>query len=222
MWSGQTASDPIVAHRNWSQQPFDTLDFDGSDDHVGDRTASTFDSDGFTIDFDTAPGSAFAVATLCLKGPLFQVRNYSKDNSGTDPTAESFTGLGFAPLAVFCMGTTQNAPPASAVTDATVVFGASDGSTEGFAMFFDDEGLATSDCQSLSKTDKFFAGSTTIGSLDFEGDLTSLDADGFSVNWTTNDTAARRLLVAAIGSAAVAPFPPLTPRRPNLKAHLPR
>ena len=45
----------------------------------------------------------------------------------------------------------------------------------------------------------------STATIDAEADLTSLDPDGFTVNWTTNDAVATEILY--MGSGATSPTP---------------
>src|SRR6185295_17406587 len=79
--------------------------------------------------------------------------------------------------------------------------GASDGTTEGAAAFQDADALVgTTDVENFDSISKAFAKvDNAVSLVDAEADLTSLDADGFTLNWTTNDFAATEMLYVAFG-----------------------
>jgi hypothetical protein len=200
-WSSSDGSAAAVAKRDWSQQPLNTIALAGTALHVSDRTASSFDPDGFTIDFDSTSGATLAVASLCIQGIAAHVRNDTKD-TGAAPVSQTMATIPFKPVAVMCMGIPNNTPTSSPAAGAMIGFGASDGTTEGYSLITDVDGADPTECDGLDKTDKFYGVSaqTVAQSIAAECDLTSIDANGITVNWTTNDATARRLLFAYLGS----------------------
>jgi hypothetical protein len=110
---------------------------------------------------------------------------------------QSWTGLGFLPSAVF-LASFQDITRATPVVHARLGMGASDGTREGTTAIQDADALSTTSVQNFDKTTKVFAKvDNTTSTIDAEADLASLDADGFTLNWTTNDAVATEMLYVA-------------------------
>lgn len=159
----------------------------------------SMDSDGFTVNWTTASGG-LETYTLCLKGGQYRAGNLTKPTSGA-PVSQSVTGAGFAPLALLFGGSggTVDFRAAHAVGH----IGATDGTTEGASTLSDQDAITIAmNVDAMSKTDKVITTETNFdAAIDAEADLTSLDADGFTLNWTTNDAIARKFGYLAFGSS---------------------
>ena len=81
--------------------------------------------------------------------------------------------------------------------------GASDGTSAGSSALQDEDGPNKTNVNSIDKTSKVFVKVNNVTpAIDAEANLSSLDAGGFTLNWTTNDAVATEMLYLA-----------LTPRR---------
>lgn len=171
----------------------------GSDNYLGGR-------DSFGTFYDTfATGSGAATYYLSMGG----IRAFA--NSGNAPTSngsQAITGCGFAPKLVILMffGSAANA---AIVNDLQFCMGAADRTRQGYTYTGGNNGVnpsVTVNKESTtaviqSATPAATAGSSTVTS---EASMTSLDADGFTLNWTTTDATARQYVWLALGDVTAA------------------
>ncbi|MEW6171853.1 MAG: hypothetical protein AB1510_02120 [Bacillota bacterium] len=158
----------------------------------------SFDADGFTLNYTAVATVSLSVWCLCLKGVFAKAGVFNK-STGTAPASQAITGVGFKTRAVL-LASFQNITAAGIVANARFGIGASDGTTEGCSAFQDTDVLATSSADGIDKTSKVFVKvNNNTPSIDAEADLTSLDADGFTLSWTTNDAVATEMLYLAFG-----------------------
>lgn len=124
------------------------------------------------------------------------------------PGTQAVTGLGFSPKCVmfFSIGNVALAATTSA-TDAKLCVGGADRTRQGMALALSTNGVTPSVCVKYSDssanviaagTANATAGSSTIEAL---ADLQSIDADGFTLDWTVADATAREVLWVALGDA---------------------
>lgn len=157
----------------------------------------SMDSDGFTLNFTSAIAAAYEAFSLCLSGLDAKVGNFAKTTSGA-PASQSVTGVGFEPGALL-LSNVEFPASTSVVQHAYWSLGAGDGTNERVAEQNDQDAQSTTNADSLWKNDKIThmgdASLTTVA----EADLTSLDADGFTLNWTTNNASVYEILYLALG-----------------------
>lgn len=125
--------------------------------------------------------------------------------AGTAPVSQSITGIGFKPKAVIFFWTRQTAVNFSANVDAGIGFATGSANERAVAITTMDNS-AKSDAgrrRSESNAIIFLANGGSVSSdtsLVAQAELTSLDADGFTLNWTTNtDANAYRIHYIALG-----------------------
>lgn len=160
----------------------------------------SMDPDGFTVDFTTVNNTnAGQIYSLALRNVNVKAGSFLKTTAAA-PASQSVTGTGFAPSAVF-LHSFQDVPQAAPVRHSRMGYGASDGVTAGSSAFTDLDSANPTSFQAIDKTSKAFMkvnNSTPV--VDAEADLTSLDADGFTLNWTTNDAVATEVLYMGLAN----------------------
>ncbi|MBI3741589.1 MAG: hypothetical protein HY257_07525 [Chloroflexi bacterium] len=155
------------------------------------------DADGFTVNFSTANGSATQIFSLALKGMNAKAGNFSKSTT-TPSVSQSVTGVGFQPRVVM-LSSFQDVAQANPVVQSRFGIGASDANAEGSSAYSDANAVNTTNVKSIDKTSKaFMKVNNNTSTIDAEADLTSMDADGFTLNWTTNDAVATQMLYLAL------------------------
>jgi hypothetical protein len=162
----------------------------------------TLDSNGFTLNWTTASANTHTIYALCLKGGSFKVGAFTqKTSSGSQAT----TGVGFTPtgLLSFSVGQTAGAAIGSIQY---IMTGAAASSTKRAAVEYSSGAVAS--C-ALDRTHVYIsyadnATPTTQGLAD----LTSFDADGFTLNYGTADATAREVIYLAVGNAPPGIFVP--------------
>jgi peptidase C25-like protein len=159
----------------------------------------SMDADGFTVNFSTANALVSQVYSLALKGINVKAGNFLKTTAAA-PVNQSVIGTGFAPSAVF-FHSFQDVTQAAPVTNSRMSYGASDGVTEGSSAFSDLDKADPTNFQAIDKTSKaFMKVNNSAKVVDAEADLTSLDPDGFTVRWTTNDAVATEILYLGLAN----------------------
>ena len=161
----------------------------------------SMDANGFTMNFTTANGNAAQTYSLCLKGVNVKVGNFNKSTAAA-PASQSVTGVGFRPN-VILLSSFLDVAQANPVVNGRYGIGASDGTTEGSSTFQDTDGSNNTSVDGIDKTSKVFMKvDNNTPTINAEADTTSLDADGFTLNWTTNDGVGTQILYLALGTLA--------------------
>ncbi len=162
----------------------------------------SMDGDGFTVNFSTASAAAARVFSLALKGVNVKPGSFNKATGGA-PRVQSITGVGFQP-GVVLLTSVQDITRAAPVAHSRFGIGASDGTTEGASAMTDQNAVATTSVRAVDKTSKaFIVADTNNSTISAEANLTSLDSDGFTLNWTTNSAVATEILYLALSPIAV-------------------
>lgn len=157
----------------------------------------SMDSDGFTMNFSTANSSASQVFSLALKGMNVKAGNFSKSTASA-PASQSVTGVGFSPRVVL-LSSFQDVAQANPEAQTRLGIGASDATTEGSSSFTDADGVTTTNAKGVDKTSKAFTKvNNNTQTINAQADLTSMNGDGFSLSWTTNDAVATQMLYLAL------------------------
>ena len=164
----------------------------------------SMNADGFTLNFTNAGSNAAArVFSLALKGVNVKPGSFLK-STGAAPAAQPITGVGFRPSLVM-LASVQSTTQATPVAHSRFGLGASDGSTEGSSAFqdqnaagFDDRRRHRQDQQSLHEGRQRHAGDRCRGRS-----RRASHADGFTLNWTTNDAVQTEILYLALAPMAV-------------------
>ena len=164
---------------------------------------SSFDSDGFTLNYGDADSAQRRVFAICLGGVDCYVGSETqKTSTGTKST----TGVGFQPESLFMFSHTATAA-GSAVVHSSGTFGFSDGTDHGSLGWFDsDNRSAVSETSRRQETDRIYS---QVGGnqaeVAGEASVSSLDSDGFTLNWHVSDGNARHLCYMALASSSAPP-----------------
>lgn len=166
----------------------------------------SFDSDGFTLNVINAPGVEVQFFYLAMRGGGGYACGTAQARTGT-LGLQSITGLGFQPEAVFFAGTYQSAL-GNTNSFARMFMGGADALTNSYLVWagstvgdpYHDQiarGPTSSDPVGVPVCVSFIHDAEGSGVPAFhpttqsEARLESLDADGFTLNWTTVDATAR-------------------------------
>jgi hypothetical protein len=187
-----------VASKQVSDKILLTISAAGADTLVADLVS--FDALGCTLNYSVVETTQRVFFALALKGGQYKV---TVDEQKTSTGTKSKTGVGFQPKAVLFMGTNRVASASSDATLSRLSIGASDGSSEGTVWGESTDNVSTTDENSANVTTKVLRHASNPSTTDAEADLTSLDADGYTLDWTTADATAREFLAIAVGSNAV-------------------
>jgi hypothetical protein len=163
---------------------------------------TSFDADGFTLDFTTASGSAHIIRYLALGGDLTnaKVGRFAAITSG-GPT-QAVTGVGFQPDAALFFWVDENTAPPTSSTQAHIGMGAASGATsEGTAVYGNRNAVNPTQLARTLRTDRCIFGLTNPLAESCSADLTSFNADGFTLTWSTLPPVANIIFYVALKGA---------------------
>jgi hypothetical protein len=158
----------------------------------------SMNADGFTVNFTNAASAAAArVLSLALKGVNVKPGSFLK-STGAAPASQTVTGVGFRPSAVL-LSSFQDITRAAPVAHSRWGIGASDGTTEASSAMTDENGVGTTSVRAVDKTSKaFIVADNSTSTINAEANLTGLNSDGFTLNWTTNNATQTQVLYLAL------------------------
>lgn len=120
-------------------------------------------------------------------------------NVGTG--AQAVTGLGLAPVALILFGSNRTD---TAYGDGLVdVFGLTDGAFSVSLTTVSDDAAGTTEVQRSLQEGRIYHTVSSAGTLTARASLTSLDADGFTIDWDVNDGEASVINYVAFGGDGV-------------------
>jgi hypothetical protein len=192
-----------------------------------DASIQSWDADGVTLVWNDAVGATTArIYAIGIRGGNWELEKITAPTSAGSvnyPTT-------YAPKGLFSFGTSDptdtDTTASVAAGDACMILGAADsGLRQGGVSYIQTNGNATSVAQrQQSKTalSRWLTG--TGGTLAASGQVTTLGASSFDINWTTATAGTRRLvaLVMADGAAAPTPTPPALVMAPMVPTPLRR
>ncbi len=167
------------------------IDYNGSDfATLGEASFVSFDADGFTLNWTTAPASARYFFWIALQGPRIKVGSTtSKSSTGTKAT----TGVGFQPAGLIL-----------ANTDSGLTMGAASSTSNQFSRYAGATFASlTSASQDLDRAGimKMMVPGGATPTLRDQAHLESLDSDGFTLHWTTSYGSSKTMIYIAFGPA---------------------
>jgi hypothetical protein len=194
-WRSQNNVNPQGAkHRQSTQRVVSTTTVFTEADFV------SFDSDGFTLNYTTAGGSADVFYYLALRGPQFKVSNF---NQATSTGNQALTGAGFQPKAalMFSNGDTSANNDAVQANSRMSVGWATGTSNRGSLWLGETDAVSPTVASRNYDSTKLIKMMTEGGTptVNAAADHVSFDSDGETINWTTADATARQVLVLWIG-----------------------
>jgi hypothetical protein len=190
---GQT---PNLARRG--QRPdvgFSVLD---RTSYAREAALASFDADGFTLDHTEVSSSSAVVFSLAVAGVKTALGSFQKVVAPA-PATQSVTGLAFQPEAVLFASVQDEAQPAI-VVDAAFGLGVATSHAAEAVAYHDVDGVSPTRVQRIGATDTAFV-ALGAGGIEAEAELTSLDADGFTLTWRRNDAHATNISYCALAPA---------------------
>jgi len=168
----------------------------------------SMDADGFTVNRNTAPGND-NVYYVALGGANLNVKvgSFNETSSSGTNVSQSVTGVGFQPDALLLTGW-ERAANSSLQAQMAFSFGAATGaSEESVAHVSSEDAQGTMDTyRSHQNTKTYEARAVTDGAVVSDAELTTLDSDGFTLNWLNTDGGQDEVLYVALAGAAAAGF----------------
>lgn len=164
--------------------------------------------DAFGTAYSAASGTNSLTRKVLLLGGVL-----AASAAGLQPAAtgnQAISGLGFRPKCVIIMSVAAAANAGTTPdNDANICIGACDRTRSGYALTVSTTAVTPSVSVKYSDAAGMLAAVTanaTAGSstIDAEAVLQSIDADGFTLNWTTADATAREYIWLALGDVPAA------------------
>lgn len=162
----------------------------------------SFDTDGFTLNFTTAGGTADVCYYIALRGPQFKVASF---NQATSTGNQALTGAGFTPKASIMISANDVAANDDATSaHALVSFGAATGTAARGCLWAGetDAVTPTQADRHMDRTKLIKMITQNALTVNAAADHVSFDSDGQTINWTTADATQRESLVLWMGDAA--------------------
>lgn len=150
---------------------------------------TAFGADGFTIDWQTAVGTARVINYLAIGGSVLEEADVSTHQVPGATGIQAYTGVGFEPDAMILFGVSHGTLNQGKWADPmSMAIGFTDGVRQGVSAFAVDWNADPTDTYHIQRTNRIFA---TInggpGSLHNEASLQSMDSDGFTLEWHTRN-----------------------------------
>jgi len=184
-----------------SLQATDRIWLKSSDGSTTNMSADfvSWDSDGFTYN-RVVGGTQRFVSALVLKGGQYDV---GSDTQKTSTGTQAKTGVGFQPTGVMFISWALAASASWNGSNIRQCVGLASG-TDARAAISRAKDSGTTAQQKLDRAtvlQMMVEGTPTFPAI---ADISSLDSDGYTLNWTTADGTAREIIYAAFGSNPVA------------------
>lgn len=141
---------------------------------------TSFDSDGFTLNWTDAASSAWVYYALVIKGGTWSIDTITCPAA----TGSQSVSLGFTPKGVFFFGPGKTGTAETETAPAGQVIGSYDGSVED-AIWTGTNNAINALAQSYTSNTKIIFSGVPTGTTSAAADGTSLDANGYTLNWTT-------------------------------------
>jgi hypothetical protein len=160
---------------------------------------TSFDADGFTVNFAAGiETTAMRIFYVALKGGSYKA---GVETQGTSTGTKATTGVGFKPSGLLLFGTNRAHATATDVTQMKMSIGATDGTNQGAVWWSATDNVATTDSNMANLSSVALRHASNTATTDAEAAISSMDSDGFTLNWTTADATAREFGYLAFGPA---------------------
>jgi len=157
----------------------------------------SFDSGGFTIN-KTISLDSTPIHFLALRGGRYKVGSFLSTTSMAIPVDQPVTGVGFQPAGLVLTSVGKNVNP-GINTEAAASFAGADAISEGTTWFHNNDCCTTARERTSTTSTMIFGGGMVLNA---EAVRKSLDPDGFTLTWTTqNNVNPREVLYATFASS---------------------
>lgn len=180
-----TVSTGISGHHD-QVSPLLILNTGGGTD--GAASPRSMDGDGFSLEVTNAFSVSFRVFALCFRGFERITGGMTKEPSGTGNV--SITGLGFRPDIVFFIHSMASGDPPATHTDARFMFGAITATDQGTVCCLEDRGTTNRHRLAISTECQQVIAEVTK-TTESRVQRTSIDSDGYTLNWLKRITSQR-------------------------------
>lgn len=157
---------------------------------------TAFTSDGYTLSWPDAATSAWIYYGLIIKGGIYSIDAITAPAS----TGDQSIAAGFTPKGVFYFGAGETGNFGSEVTGASITLSSMDNSGNMFGAW---TGMGTAysvNAASRTVNTKVLIAGTPLTTTDAEASYKSMDANGYTVTWSTV-TSGAKFFGLSVGSA---------------------
>lgn len=213
--SQSTASSSSVSTRDTARYQrsdnvicFVELDSDSVNAGAFGGGLTSMDTNGFTCNWTTSAtaGRSKSFGYLAVKGGNWKVGSgTSKTSTGT----QAYTGVGFQPSGVI-FSSVCNSSSTAINANNRISFGGGSSSSDNRCVFAGDaDGGTNSVTATIQKSAKCIsviteAATHTSSTVNAEASISTLDSNGFTLNWSTASATAFEFLYVAVGGTAAA------------------
>jgi hypothetical protein len=146
----------------------------------------------FSLNYSTASAVESVYNFLALGGDKLTDVFLDEITTPTSTGSVSYTGVGFQPDCLLAFGLGDTDLPPSTSTDSQLYFGLHDGTDSVTLGSMSENAVLTSNTQRQSTNNFIQSGSAINGSSAIDvADVSSLDSDGYTLNWTSTDGSSR-------------------------------
>jgi hypothetical protein len=182
--SGQGGVNTSVEYSRWvAGSCIGLIQYNGT--VLAEATIESFDSNGFTLEWNPAYSTGYMLNYLCLGGteiPAAQIVSWTAQTSNGNQTPTS--SLGFTPGCVITIGTENASASPSTATHAFLNLGAMDSSGNQWAEYtWAQNGVTTTQTGRIQLTDACIVGNGYSNLTTYLASYVSMNNGGFTVNW---------------------------------------
>jgi len=159
---------------------------------------TSFDPDGFTLNWATNDSTASIIHYVALGGEAITNAAVSSFVANTATGNQPVSGLGFKPDFLMFMHA-ANTTETGTATHGYISYGFTTFSDRGAVAVASEDARATKDTWRFQKTDRAIVALTeSTGVIDAEADIVSMDPNGFTINWVNAPASADRVYYLAL------------------------
>lgn len=185
-------------------------------------TFSSFDADGFTINWTAAGATTNPFAYLVIKGGRHRVGSFLTQTDTSTPITATGLSIGTPVGAMFFSGNAaEDAAGTQRNSERISIGAASSPSARGAQGSHDENGVLDTEIQTAIEHDAIYVNVDSAAAVQGLMDLTSFDSDGWSAIMDDADPSQAFGWFVAFGSAAVVSTPHLETWAPTLRPPLP-
>lgn len=160
----------------------------------------SMDANGFTLNWTTA-NNAIYIPYFALGGDDITNVAIKEFSAPTSDGTSAVTGVGFQPDLVVLMSSVTSSVTETFSPHARLSFGLATTAEQNVAAVFMEDGTSTSNTSSFHYDDAVFLEGQVNETEGTTATLTSMDADGFSLNWANTSSAYKMYAVCIKGGS---------------------
>ncbi len=170
----------------------------------------SMNADGFTINWTTVAsgGASRRIGYIAIKGGNYKVGSTTSPTTGTVPVSKSTSGVGFQPRGLITVSGCSTSSTSIQANNHLSLGGGSSSVDRRCSFNGDNDTVAAAVTMSINNTTKIITMYTVVATetnstVNAAADVASMNADGFTLSWTTRDANAYEVLYLAVGDTAV-------------------